>query len=160
MEDMNLPQVLLQLAEALSPLLVALVSWAAYQGAAWIRQKTQNEKLAQAVERAAEAVGDTVQSASSEALEMFRAAAEDGVVTEEELAEIRAVALRTAKLQLGKHGRAALTAVTDDVDEYLWTKIKAEARVHDEMMARLGFDLSGLFTDEDDEDDYDPVEDS
>lgn len=130
-DEFSLPHFLLQVAEVLAPAVLALLSWAALQFTMWIRQKTEHERLQQAAELASAAVADVVGAASSEALEAYRAAVEDGVVTKEELIEVRDAALKAAKKQLGKSAIAGLQLVTDDPDEYLWTKVKAEAKLQD-----------------------------
>lgn len=137
MEDFSLTKLLLQIAEALSPFFVTLASWAAYQGAAWIRQRVKHEKLQHAADIAAGAVSDVVASTSAATMEAFRAAAEDGEVTREEMIQIRDAALKSAKRHIGSAALNGLRLVSEDPDEWLWTKIKAEAKVQDTVLRKL-----------------------
>lgn len=141
-------ELLLLLAEALSPFLVALVSYCAYQGANWLKQKTQSEKAASAIDRAAVAVSDVLAAGGSEFQAALRAAAEDGVITRAEVIALRDAALKGAKAQAGTEVMAMLKSMTEDPDEWLWTKIKAQASYS----VPLDFDLEDLVDEEEAED--------
>ena len=128
MTKFDLPQFLLQLAEVLSPALIALLSYASYLLTTWLRQRIKPEKAQHAIEFATGAVADVVASASDETVEAFREAAADGAITTAELFAIRDAGLKAAKRQLDKSAMETLKLLTDDADEYLWTRMKAEVR--------------------------------
>lgn len=126
-DPQSFTQILLMLAEALSPFMVALASYLAYQGAAWLKQKTKNERAGVAVDMALGAVSDIVFAGGAAFQAKLRAAAEDGVITKAEMIEIRDASLKAARAQAGTEAYEALKAITDDPDAWLWTKIRAEA---------------------------------
>ena len=123
----EMTQLLVMLAEALSPFLVALASYCAYQGANWLKQRVKHEKASVALGFAQHAVVDVV-AAGGEAFQLaLRKAAEDGVVTKAEALQIRDAALSAARAQAGDEVMAGLKSITSDPDSWLWTKIQAEA---------------------------------
>lgn len=122
---------LIQLAEALLPFLMAVVSYLAYQAAAYFKQKTNSTRAKDAIDFAGQSVATVVTASSDAFMAKLTAAAEDGEVTKEEWHEARDAAIYAARQQLGSAGQAALAkyAGVDDIDEWLWQLVKAEARV-------------------------------
>lgn len=124
----ELIQILVDLAVALSPILMSLASFAAYMAAAWLKQKVKHDRAGQAIDMAQFAVIDIVAAGGSAFRAKLAAAAEDGVITKAEMIEVRDAALKAAKAQAGTEVLDALKAITADPDAWLWTKIQAEAQ--------------------------------
>lgn len=131
---MQYSQFFSQLADALLPLVLALVSWCAWQASQWIRKRMAVDRrhdhfstASVALDLAGRAVEDVVSAGGEAFARELRAAAEDGVVTPDELKAIKDKALAAARAQAGASVIAALKMVHKDPDAWLWTKIQSEA---------------------------------
>jgi len=119
--------------EALAPLLVALVSWAAWQGSRLISTKIDSERARVVLERLNHAAFSVVASLQQSVVDGLKAAAEDGKLTPEEIAEIKERALDEVIRHLGGEKGAAKHAASlglemEDFEHVIETRIEAEVQ--------------------------------
>jgi hypothetical protein len=112
--------------EALTPLLLTVLTWAGYQLAQWFRTKTKNTVVRDLMNRATDAaiaaVSDVAQTYANE----IKAASQDGKLTREECAAAKDKAIEKAKILIGPEGLKVLAKIVggDQVDEFLGTKVE------------------------------------
>lgn len=123
----------LMVVEALSPVFLAAVTWAAAKLAQLIRAKVQNEYLSGVLLRIDEAVFTAVKDMQKSVVDQLKAASADGKISCEEQKQIKEQAIATARAHLGKNGRAAVSKVLGmsgaAIENLLASKV--EAAVHD-----------------------------
>lgn len=119
----------LQALEALSPVLLAILAWIGAKLAALIQAKVKNEYLRGALSRLDDAVFNAVRAVEQSVVSEIRKANEDGVITPEERAQIKAAAIAAVKGQLGLKGLGELAKVlgigAGAVDSFLGDRIEA-----------------------------------
>lgn len=119
--------------QALSPLLLAALTWAAAKAAQLINAKVRGEYLRGVLLRLDDAVLAAVREVHQVTVEELKAASADGRLTPEERAKVKAKAIETVRTHLGTKGIAELAKVLglDDggLEKVLSTRI--EAAVHD-----------------------------
>lgn len=124
--------------QALSPLLLAALTWAAAKAAQLINAKVRGEYLRGVLLRLDDAVLAAVREVHQVTVEEFKAASADGRLTPEERARVKAKAIETVRTHLGTRGVAELAKVLglDDggLEKVLSTRI--EAAVYDLKRAR------------------------
>lgn len=125
----DLSATLLDLAQAVLPFLLSLLSWAAYLGGSLIKAQLKSQKAKDAIALVEAGIVDTIAAGGKVLIHELHIAAQDGVVTAEERAAIRAAVLRTVKEQAGAAAIEELKKLTGDVDGWLWTKIRAIAHL-------------------------------
>jgi hypothetical protein len=117
----------------ISPALLLLLGWLGTKLSIWIGSKVKNEQLAGVLIRASDAVLQAVKYVQQVVVSEIKRANEDGVISPEERAAIKAAALGAVKDYLGKTGLAELQRVLgltpDGVERFLSDRI--EAAVHD-----------------------------
>jgi hypothetical protein len=119
---------------ALSPLLLAALSWLSLRIAALISAKVKNERLQGILSRLDDArLDDAVFVAVREVEQVFvsmlKTASEDGSLTVEERRQAKDAALQAARQYLGPRGLAELGKVLgmreDDVDRVIGTRVES-----------------------------------
>lgn len=133
--------------QALSPLLLAALTWAAAQAAQLITAKVRGEYLRGVLLRLDDAVLAAVREVHQVTVEELKAASADGRLTPEERVRAKARAIETVRTHLGAKGVAELAKILglDDggLEKVLSTRI--EAAVHDLKRSRANgrADLAG-----------------
>lgn len=124
--------------QALSPLLLAALTWAAAKAAQLIHAKVRAEYLRGVLLRLDDAVLAAVRDVHQVTVEELKAASADGRLTPEERAAVKAKAIEIVRTHLGAKGVTELAKVLglDDggLEKVLSTRI--EAAVHDLKRAR------------------------
>lgn len=98
-------------AEALSPLLLAALSWLSLRVAALINAKVHNERLHGILTRLDDAVAMAVREVEQVFVSTLRTASGDGDLTAEERQQAKDAALQAARSYLGERGLAELCKV-------------------------------------------------
>ena len=115
--------------EALSPLLLAALSWLSLRIAALINAKVKNERIQGILLRLDDAVFLAVREVEQVFVSMLKTASEDGVLTAEERRQAKDAALRAARSYLGTRGLAELGKVLglpeDEVDRVIGGRVEA-----------------------------------
>jgi hypothetical protein len=115
--------------EALSPLLLAALSWLSLRIAALISAKVKNERLNGILTRLDDAVFMAVREVEQVYVSMLKTASADGVLSSEERRDAKDAAVRAARSYLGARGFAelgkVLGLVDDDVDRMLNARVEA-----------------------------------
>lgn len=119
------------LSDALLPLLLTVLSWAAYQAAAWIRAKVGNELAQRALLGLTNGAETVVAELAQTTVAALKEAAGDGKLTAEEVEDIRREALGKLKSYLGPKGLSLImdmlgTKDAKTVDRFLLATIEAE----------------------------------
>jgi hypothetical protein len=125
--------------QALSPVLLAALTWVAARAAQLIHAKVRGEYLRGVLLRLDDAVMAATREVHQVVVEELKAASTDGRLTPEERARVKARAVETVRSHLGMRGVAELAKVLglDDggVEKILSTRV--EAAVHDLKRARV-----------------------
>jgi hypothetical protein len=115
--------------EALSPLLLAALSWLSLRIAALINAKVSNERLNGVLTRLDDAVFMAVREVEQVFVSMLKTASDDGALTAEERRQAKDAALQAARSYLGTRGLAELGKVLglpgDEVDRVISGKVEA-----------------------------------
>jgi hypothetical protein len=115
--------------EALSPLLLAALSWLSLRIAALINAKVKNERLGGILTRLNDAVFMAVREVEQVFVSMLKTASADGVLTSDERRDAKDAAVRAARAYLGAHGVSELCKVLglvdDEVDRLLGARVEA-----------------------------------
>jgi hypothetical protein len=115
--------------EALSPVLLAALSWLSLRVAALINAKVKNERLHGILARLDDAVFMAVREVEQVFVSMLKTASEDGVLTADERQQAKDAALQAARSYLGARGLAELGKVLgmqqDDVDRVIAGRVEA-----------------------------------
>lgn len=117
--------------DALQPLVLALVAWAAKAAADWLRSKAHNEQAANVISRVTDAVATAVREVEQTIAAELRLAAADGHISAEEREQIKRAAIAAAKKHLGEAGVKLLVSHLGlkseaDIDQHLAGRIEAE----------------------------------
>ena len=128
---MNYTELTLKAVELLAPVLLALLSYLSVMATKWIGAKVDNEYLSGALERLNGAVHDAVKELQQTTVAEIKLAAEDGMITKEEAAEIKQHAIDGVKEYLGAKGIAALEKILGKDALEKMIKAKIEAFLHD-----------------------------
>ena len=116
-------------AEALSPLLLAALSWLSLRVAALINAKVRNERLHGVLTRLDDAVFLAVREVEQVFVSMLKTSSGDGVLSADERRDAKDTAVRAARSYLGAHGVAELTKVLglvdDEVERLLGARVEA-----------------------------------
>lgn len=133
---MNFVELGLEALACMSPVLMAVLTWASVKLAQFIKAKVDNERLEGILLRLDDAIMTVVRDVEMTVVKEIKAANADGVITAEEKASIKRVAIATLKEYLGLQGLTLLAKVLgfsgledERVDNFLYSKI--EAAVHD-----------------------------
>ena len=114
---------------ALSPLLLAALSWLSLRIAALISAKVKNERLHGILSRLDDAVVAAVREVEQVYVSMLKTASQDGSLTLEERRNAKDAALQAARTYLGPRGLAELGKVLgmneDDVDRVIGTRVES-----------------------------------
>jgi hypothetical protein len=125
--------------KALSPVLLAAVTWVAARLGQLINARVRNEYLRGVFVRLDDAVLGVVREAHQVTVDALKAATVDGKLPPAARESIKQAALNAVKSQLGTRGLAEVARVlglgTDSVDRMIGTKI--EAAVHDLKVRRV-----------------------
>jgi hypothetical protein len=131
--------------EALSPLLLAALTWAVAKLAQYIQAKVQSEYLRGALVRLDDAVLASVREVQQVTVDTIKSASADGKLTPDERAKVKQAAIDTIKSHLGMKGIGELAKVlgleNGAIDRLLSTRV--EAAVHDLKQARAANGLQG-----------------
>ena len=115
--------------QALSPLVLAALSWLSLRVAALINAKVKNERLHGILSRLDDAVFSAVREVEQVYVSMIKTASEDGALTKEERRQAKDAALHAARTYLGPRGLAelckALGMGEDDVDRVISTRVES-----------------------------------
>jgi len=115
--------------EALSPVLLAALSWLSLRIAALINAKVKNERLQGILARLDDAVFMAVREVEQVFVSMLKTASEDGVLTAEERQQAKDAALHAARSYLGPRGVAELCKVLgmgdDEVDRVIGARVES-----------------------------------
>jgi hypothetical protein len=115
--------------EALSPLLLAALSWLSLRIAALISAKVKNERLNGVLARLDDAVFMAVREVEQIYVSMLKTGSADGVLSSDERRDAKDAAVRAARSYLGARGFAelgkVLGLVDDDVDRMLNARVEA-----------------------------------
>jgi hypothetical protein len=135
----------LKVFEALSPLLLAALTWAAAKLAQFIQAKVQSEYLRGVLVRLDDAVLSAVREVQQVTVDAIKSASPDGKLTPEQQAKVKQAAIDTIKSHLGMKGIGELAKVLGledgTIDKLLSTRV--EAAVHDLKQARAANGLQG-----------------
>jgi len=135
----------LKVFEALSPLLLAALTWAAAKLALYIHAKVKSEYLRGVLVRLDDAVLGAVREVQQVTVDTIKAASTDGKLTPDERAKAKQAAIDTVKSHLGMKGIGELAKVLglEDgaIEKLLSTRV--EAAVHDLKQARAANGIQG-----------------
>ncbi len=135
----------LKIFEALSPLLLAALTWAAAKLAQYIQAKVKSEYLRGVLVRLDDAVLAAVREVQQVTVEAIKAASADGKLTPEERAKVKQAAIDSVKSHLGTKGLAELAKILGleggAIEKLLSTRV--EAAVHDLKQARATNGVAG-----------------
>jgi hypothetical protein len=135
----------LKIFEALSPLLLAALTWAAAKLAQYIQAKVKSEYLRGVLVRLDDAVLAAVREIQQVTVEAIKAASADGKLTPEERAKVKQAAIDSVKSHLGTKGLAELAKILGleggAIEKLLSTRV--EAAVHDLKQARATNGVAG-----------------
>jgi len=128
---MTTNELALRAVELLSPVLLALLSYLAVRATQWFKAKTDNALVGFMLDRVSVAVLESVKEVNATIVAAIREASSDGVITDEEAADIKQDAIDAVKAYLGEKGlkQAKTVLGSDALDAMITTKI--EAYVHD-----------------------------
>lgn len=130
---MDASEIFILIIEALSPLLIAALTWGAAKLAQFIKAKVENEYLAGVLVRLEDAVLTVVKSLQQTTVDAIKLANADGQLTDEEKEAIKQAAVAALKSYIGAKGLALVGKVLGlgdgALDQFLGDKI--EAAVHD-----------------------------
>ena len=119
--------------EALSPVLLAVLTWAGAKVVTWIQANVNNSYLRNTLVRVDDAVVTAVKELQQTIVDEIKAANADGNIDDTESERIKSMALANVKSYLGTKGLLmvgkVLGLVGDTLDRYLGSRI--EATVHD-----------------------------
>jgi hypothetical protein len=101
-----------------------LLAWGAAEFSRWIRTKTSNEKILQALDNASALVESTVNEANVTLMAGVREAAQDGVISKEEALKVKNKVLSQVKDNLPPKATALIVANLGDLDLYLGGQIE------------------------------------
>jgi len=122
----------IDVAKLLAPVAVALAGLAAARLEKWIRGKVRNEYAAGALARLSEAVVTAVAETAQVYVDVAKARASDGKLTEAERQEAKARAVSSAKLYLGSKGVSELSKVLglqgQALDALIGAKVESTVR--------------------------------
>ncbi len=129
----------LKVFEALSPLLLAALTWVAAKAAQYIAAKVKNEYVRGVLVRLDDAVLAAVREVQQVTVEAIKAGSADGKLTPEERARVKQAAIDSVKSHLGMKGIAELAKILGleggAIEKLLSTRV--EAAVHDLKVARM-----------------------
>lgn len=118
--------------QILSPILLAVLTWASIKATQYIQAKVKNEYLRGALTRLNDAVLTAVREVQQVAVEAIKAGRADGKLTADEKAAVKKAALDSVKSHLGVKGVDELIKILGlsdgSIDRLLESKI--EAAVH------------------------------
>lgn len=118
----------LKVFEALSPVILLLVTWLSAELQKLISTKVKNAQLQAALLHLQESVIHTVAELEQTLVAAIRLANADGKITDEEKANLAKVALESVKNQLGTNNIAVIQSVLGvlDIDKFITTRIESE----------------------------------
>ena len=115
--------------QALSPLLLAALSWLSLRVAALINAKVKNERLHGILARLDDAVFTAVREVEQVFVSTLKTASDDGALTTDERRQAKDAALQAARSYLGPRGLAELCKVLgmgdDDVDRVIGARVES-----------------------------------
>lgn len=115
--------------QALSPIVLAALSWLSLRVAALINTKVKTERLHGILTRLDDAVFAAVREVEQVYVSMIKTASEDGSLSAEERRQAKDAALQAARTYLGPRGLAELCKVLgmgeDDVDRVISTRVES-----------------------------------
>ncbi len=135
----------LKVFEALSPLLLAALTWVAARLAQYVSAKVKNEWVRGALVRLDDAVLVAVREVQQVTVEAIKAGSADGKLTPEERTRAKQAAIDSVKSHLGMKGIAELAKILgleDGAIEKLLSS-RVEAAVHDLKRARAADGIHG-----------------
>ena len=128
----------LKVFEALSPLLLAALTWVAAKAAQYIAARVKNEYVRGALVRLDDAVLAVVREVQQVTVEAIKSGSADGKLTPDERARVKQAAIDSVKSHLGMKGIAELAKILGleggAIEKLLSTRV--EAAVHDLRIAR------------------------
>jgi hypothetical protein len=140
----------LKVFEALSPLLLAVLTWAAARLAQYIQAKVKSENLRGVLVRLDDAVLAAVSEVQQVTVDAIKEASPDGKLTPEHQAKVKQAAIDSIKSHLGTKGVAELVQVlglqAGSIDKLLSTRV--EAAVYNLKQARAASGRQGAAGDE------------
>ena len=118
---------------ALSPVVLAALSWLSFQIAAFINTRVKNEKRRAALQRLDEAVFVAVREVEQVLVVSLKNASVDGALTQAERAEVKGAAANAVRAYLGAKGWSELGSLLGLSDDELERVLAArvEAAVYD-----------------------------
>lgn len=137
---MNSGELLKVAIEALTPVLLAVVSWLGYQASQLISTKVKNGRAKAVLNRLAEATTTTVSALQQTVVAAMKEKAADGKLTPEEVEELKELALDEIVKHLGGDTGAAKQAKALGLDMEAFESMietKVEASIADRKMFNL-----------------------
>lgn len=119
----------IQILTTLSPFLIACLSWLGTEAAKLLRNRTRNELLSVSMMRLTDVVVTVVAELEQTMVRELRLRSADGVLSSEDMAAVKAEALRKVKSYLGPAGIALLMKVLGaekaSLEGFISSKIEA-----------------------------------
>lgn len=135
---MEWSRVMIEVVEALAPVLMAALTWAGLKVAGLINAKTKNEYLRGVFLRLNDAVLAAVRETEQTIVAQLKTAAADGKLTDDEKRDVKRAALDSVKAHFGPSGMSDIAKTLDLGEDSLEKMISArlEAAVHDMKLAQ------------------------
>ena len=116
---------------ALSPVLLAALSWLSFKATALINQKTRSEALRTALTRLDDAAFAAAREAESVVVQKLKETMLDGVLSEQDRREVRDATVDSIRRQLGLRGivetSKALGLTDPEMNQFLATRAQSAA---------------------------------
>jgi len=110
---------------SLGTLATALVSWGAVEATRYVRKKTKNEAVNDAVAHVCHTVNTTVQSLEQSMVKEMKAAAADGKLTKAEAMDVKNQAYRTVMDQVPVATKELAAIAVTSLNRFVADKIEA-----------------------------------
>ena len=120
MDDAFVQQFVAQLYPIIGTILLALLSWGSAEFISFIRKKTKNERLAEALT----SISTESISAVNEVEQTLRRALSDGKLDENEKKQLKSVAVRKVKERMIPMVMKVAQKNLNDVDDYISGKVE------------------------------------
>lgn len=122
---MDISPITLKLFDILAPLLTALVGYGVWVLTRYIETKTHNVKVNEALDKLENITYTVVQELANTTVKELKARAADGVLTKEEGAFVKEVAINTIKSYAGLPGLKLLVTGGTSIDKLIGSKVEA-----------------------------------
>ena len=113
---------------AFASVVVALISWGLAEAAKYVRSRSKNESVNNAIERICHMTETTVAELSQTVADDLRKASADGRIDATEAAALKARAIELVKARLGAGVMDAAAAGIADLNEFIGARIERSVR--------------------------------